>query len=486
MAPPAPPAPPADPARPVIRTEAELAAWILDTFGIRIPNRPCCAHHTTPWRAFADAFFSVSSMAIWNATRGSGKSFLLSLLGVCEVVAQNAGITILGGSEKQSQRVHDHMAALWQRPRAPRELLAGEPTADETHLIAGGWIVALAASARSVRGPHPQKLRIDEADEMSLDLFDAAMGQTLSLAGDPPAQTVISSTYHRARGTMRELLARAALRGWRVYDWCKEEVAEPHGWLPRAEIDRKKTEVTDRMWRVEYEGQKPSLENAELSPAVITRTFSRRTGQTYAGALEEYLEFEPPFLIPVAGPDSVEARWDPVWNRRRRDVCWLRSAQYAHGADWARTTDRTVLVVLRVDVRPWRLVAYWTFHRLDWPIMVGRFDDLLERYPGEGSSDATGIGDVVHGYIKRPDLIEAVKLVGQTRSDVFTDHIRATQDGEWESPYVDSLVQDHEVTTGDLFSSAGHPPDGFVASALATRAAKRIRPRGDLGITGGA
>jgi hypothetical protein len=116
--------------------------------------------------------------------------------------------------------------------------------------------------------------------------------------------------------------------------------------------------------------------------------------------------------------------------------------------------------------------------------MVGRFDELLRRYPGQGASDATGIGDVVQGYIQRPDVVEGVKLVGQTRADVLTEHIRATQAGEWVSPAIESLVQDHEVTAGDLFGG-GHPPDGFVAAALATRAAARLRTRGDLGITVG-
>jgi hypothetical protein len=35
------------------------------------------------------------------------------------------------------------------------------------------------ASQASVRGPHPHRLRLDEVDEMALDIFDAAMGQTL-------------------------------------------------------------------------------------------------------------------------------------------------------------------------------------------------------------------------------------------------------------------------------------------------------------------
>ena len=81
-----------------------------------------------------------------------------------------------------------------------------------------------------MRGPHLQRLRIDEADEMLLAVLDAAHGQPMDRAG-VQAQTVISSTHQHPDGTMTAVLQRAAARGWPVYQWCYRDTLEPHGWL---------------------------------------------------------------------------------------------------------------------------------------------------------------------------------------------------------------------------------------------------------------
>ena len=87
-----------------------------------------------------------------------------------------------------------------------------------------------------MRGPHPQRLRIDEVDEMLLAVLDAAHGQPMDRAG-VQAQTVISSTHQHPDGTMTTVLQRAAARGWPVYQWCYRDTLEPPGWLTQAQVD---------------------------------------------------------------------------------------------------------------------------------------------------------------------------------------------------------------------------------------------------------
>ena len=58
--------------------------------------------------------------------------------------------------------------------------------------VGGGWgntITALTASQTSIRGAHPARLRLDEADEMRLPILEAAQGQTMD-QGAVRAQTV--------------------------------------------------------------------------------------------------------------------------------------------------------------------------------------------------------------------------------------------------------------------------------------------------------
>ena len=67
---------------------------------------------------------------------------------------------------------------------------------------------------------------------------------------------------------------------------------------------------------------------------------------------------------------------------------------------------------------------------------------------------------------------EGIVLVGRDRSEVFAGHIHSIEHHEVTSPRIDFLHAEHKyVTTDDLYGD-GHPPDSFVAAALAKRATK--------------
>jgi hypothetical protein len=426
------------------RTDAELASYLLATFGVRLPAKSCCAQHQTPFRAFADAFFARSSVGVWEASRGfGGKSFMLALLAVTEAAVLGARVNVLGGSGEQAQRILEAMDQFWMAPNAPRALLASEPAKRETRLARGNWIRALMASTRSARGPHPQRLRMDEVDEMDLTILDAAMGQTMSIAGIP-AQTVLSSTHQYADGTMAEVKKRAGEKGWPIYTWCYRECLEPHGWLAQAEVARKQSEVTLGMWNAEYELQEPSPEGRAIASSAVETMFDPSLG-TFLGGDGQEVVIEPP---------------DP-------------KGMYATGADWARSKDWTVLWTDRIDVTPTRLVAFLRMHRLPWPEMVGKFDARVKSYPGPAAHDATGIGDVIHGYSKCG--AEGVVLRGRERDELFAGHIQSIEHGERTAPRIDFAYGEHKYVTNDDLYGAGHPPDSFVAGALARRAAAQRR-----------
>jgi hypothetical protein len=226
------------------QTEDELWDATYNLTGIRISRHRVCPHHTSPFTAFADAYFARTSMAIWKASRGfGGKTLLLALLGHMEAITLGAEITILGGSGQQSERVHKAQEQFWTYPKSPLGLLAREPTLYETILKNGGHTTALMASTRSARGPHPQRLRLDEIDEMDLLVLDASLGQTMSARGIT-AQTVMSSTHQYPDGTMTEMYRRAAEHNWKTYEWCvawDTQVDTPRG--PRRICDLRAGDV---------------------------------------------------------------------------------------------------------------------------------------------------------------------------------------------------------------------------------------------------
>lgn len=428
-------------------TEDELRLFVWVAFGVRIPDTVVCPQHTTPWRAFADAYFARSRVAVWKASRGfGGKTYLLALLAAVEAATLGANVNILGGSGEQSKRVLEHAQDLWTHASAPRELLAGD-VQQETRFRRGNKVRALLASQASVRGPHPQRLRLDEVDEMDVVLLDAALGQTMEAGSGIAVQTVLSSTHQYSAGTMTEVLRRAAEKSWPVYEWCYHETMQPHGWLAPAEVAGKRDDVTAAMWQVEYDLQEPSAEARAILPEAVARLFDRRLGE-FEGRPDEYIEIEEP----VAG------------------------ATYATGSDWARKQDWTVISTLRTDVYPLRLVAFERTGRRPWPTMVQAFDDRVQRFSGPAAHDGTGIGDVVAGYMQSD--AEPFMMVGRPRADLVSECIADIEHGAIVGPWIRWAEAELKYATVDDVYGAGHLPDTLASLALARRAAHQ--PPDDL------
>jgi hypothetical protein len=251
----------------VPQTDQELQQWVHEHLGIWIPDKQICPDHVAPLTAFADAFFARHPRAVWKGSRGlAGKTVLLAALSLSEAILLGAGVTLLGGSGEQSIRVHHYMNGqdpalantFWAAPNAPRNLLIGDSSKRETRLVNRGYLNALMASQASVRGPHPQRLRGDEIDEMEEAIWDAAQGQPMEAAGIAE-QVVGSSTHQYPDGTMSRELQMAQERGWPVFIWCyKESMAG--GWLTSAQVERKKAAVSAYMWQTEFELQEPTTQ----------------------------------------------------------------------------------------------------------------------------------------------------------------------------------------------------------------------------------
>jgi len=424
-----------------ITSEDTLREFVRLAWGVNIPDKQICPNHSTPWRAFANAYFARAPVCVWHGSRGfAGKSFLLATLGLTESVTLGADVNVLGGSGEQSKRVLDHMRDRWAFAGAPSTMLTGEART-ETRLTNGATIEALMASQASVRGPHPQRLRLDEIDEMDITILDAAMGQPMEKNGIK-AQTVMSSTRQYADGTMAAVLKRAAEKNWPVMEWCYRESMQPHGWLTQAMVDQKRGEVTEAMWSVEYELQEPSPESRAIQPAAVEDCFDKSLG-IFEGAAHEYIEIEPP----------------------------VEGVNYATGADWARAKDWTVITTIRTDTRPMQVVAWERTGRLDWPVMITRYTERRKRYPGSGLHDTTGLGDVVQSYVGEGGMT----LVGQARADLLTEYIAAIERRELRYPMIRYAYNEHKYASREDVYAGGsvhHLPDSICAGALAWKAAR--------------
>jgi len=395
---------------------------------------------------------------------------LLALLSLTEALTLKANVKILGGSGKQSKNVQDYISqTFFQSPNAPAKLWAGDPLATLSRFTWGNSIEALMASQNSARGPHIPRLRLDEADEMSLSILDAAMGQTMSKV-DPrtravlvPANTTISSTHHNPDGTMTEILKRSRERGWSVHEWSYAENMADGGWLLPSEVAAKKGEVTAMMWQVEYELQEPSSEGVAIDREAVEAMFSPKLGE-YPGKAGEYIEIQAPrYKCSRCGYVQKSKGQCP-----QHKLPLSRDGRYVTGAAWAKKMDYTDIVTFRTDVTPHIMVAYERRQREPWPRMVGRFDARLERFGGKAAHDGTGVGDVVEDYMSSD--ARAVIMTGNARKNLFTDYIAAIEDGQYVAPRIETMYNEYKYATVDSLFGAGHPPDSFVAGAMAHKA----------------
>jgi len=278
---------------------------------------------------------------------------------------------------------------------------------------------------------------VHNCDEMKLDILDAALGQPMSKDGIP-AQTVMSSTHHYPDGTVTELLNRAKERGMPVYNWCYRE-SMAGGWLSPADVEAARARVPLAMWDVEFELQEPSPEGRAIQPQAVEWTFDQSLGY-FEGQANEKIVLEPP----------------------------QEGAKYVTGADWAKESDWTVIITFRIDVTPWKLVMFERLGRRPWPEMVEKFNDRLTRYRGVGVHDATGLGNVVDDFVTNRAARGEV-LVGKNRAEIFSEYVAALENREVVAPRIDFMYAEHKYCTVDDLWGSGHPPDSFVAGALAWR-----------------
>src|SRR5215204_5745700 len=96
-------------------------------WGITIPRHKVCPEHDAPFDAFATAYFSREPQILIHGSRGlSGKSRLLSILGLTKAAVQGTDVNILGGSLSQSYNIHQTMRDAWESEHAPKYLIKDE------------------------------------------------------------------------------------------------------------------------------------------------------------------------------------------------------------------------------------------------------------------------------------------------------------------------------------------------------------------------
>lgn len=309
---------------------------------------------------------------------------------------------------------------------------------------------------------------VHNCDEIKLELLDASLPQPMS-KGWVQSHVVLSSTHQYPDGTFTEIMKRAKDKRWPFYEWCYRETVEPHGWLSQAEVERKRSILTVAMWDTEIEGQEPSSEGRAID-----------TGKVEAAFKADVL------LEPPATKQEL---------RTGGEYVTIVVGSYGTGSDWAKKKNHTVIITIRKDVRPMRVVAIKRVQREPWPMMAGYLDQRIAVYGGTSTHDNTGIGQVVHDLLNHDS--EPFDMVGRARSDLLSEYVAAIEKGDlvWPKAAENDFSEDGKAlhaaygehkyaTREDLYkggkdgTSKHHLPDTISAGALAWRAASQAIPTG--------
>jgi hypothetical protein len=202
----------------------ELLDFIDIFWDIRVPRVKVCLEHTPPAEYVVASFFEEVLDCVCWANRSGGKTLNGALVTWLDSLFKaNCETKILGGSGEQSLRMYEHIKSFVTLPF--QHLVEGEALRTRTHLVNGSNIQILTASTKSVRGPHPQKLKLDEVDEFEDRIYEAALLIPKSAKGIR-ASVQIYSTMHKAYGLMNRVITEAAESGYRVFKWCVFDVME--------------------------------------------------------------------------------------------------------------------------------------------------------------------------------------------------------------------------------------------------------------------
>ncbi len=306
------------------RTPAALHAAIHRLLNVDVPSSARIAGNDAPFDYVAHVFFEGrvpgqtlqhtargADCIVW-ANRGGGKTWLGALATMLDMIFKpGIQIRILGGSLEQSTRMYHYLRQMFQRPGL-RILVDGTPTQQRIALVNGSTVELLAQSHRSVRGHRVHKLRCDEVDEFTEDIWQAAQAVTRSgLCGQVHVTGSVEalSTMHRPFGMMARLIDHARrfhqprIFRWNaldviarcppqrpcepcaIHDDCRGMAKASHGFIAVDDLVAQRLRTSDETWASELLCRRPQRSDCVYPSFSLSRHLRpvTPTGRIIAG-----------------------------------------------------------------------------------------------------------------------------------------------------------------------------------------------------------
>jgi hypothetical protein len=205
--------------------------------GLYYARHTTAEDHQAPFDFMVDVFLKEADKALLWACRGGGKTISFAVLYLLNTYYKdNFDIVHIGGTETQSKQGYayyagdpnkDGQTGFVRLPAFQGKL--SEAMVTKTALKNGSRLeIRTGGSSKSVSGPHPNMLGVDELDHISMSVLDTAMQMPMS-KGPYRSQTVMGSSQYARFGTLRTLVQQAPKRGVKVYKYDLFDIMESCG-----------------------------------------------------------------------------------------------------------------------------------------------------------------------------------------------------------------------------------------------------------------
>ncbi|MFM9997042.1 MAG: hypothetical protein ACKVU4_14735 [Phycisphaerales bacterium] len=158
---------------------------------------------------------------VWSC-RGGGKTFLGAVATALDLLFKpGIEIRILAGSLDQAQRMNRYLRRIFDRPNL-FNTVSNASTARRLTLLNGSAVEVLAQSETSVRGNRVQRIRCDEVELFTPEVWEAAQLTTQSKQCGPffvTGSVECLSTMHKPHGRMAHLVAEVADEKRTLFKW---------------------------------------------------------------------------------------------------------------------------------------------------------------------------------------------------------------------------------------------------------------------------
>ena len=242
---------------------------------------------------------------IMSCCRGGSKTWLNAIgITLMEYLIPKMRITINSGSKQQSDYLYRYFTQFLEGT-VLMNLVKGEPLQSNTSFKHGGWVKALTASEKSVRGLRPDTILFDETCQAEDVLVKSALGGTFTATN---LKIIFSSTPNKMNHIFYEVWARHEKYGWKRYHWNCYDCP----WITKDAIEMAKLMYDTNTFRIEMLGEFGSRTGSVFDHDTITGAKVDSypdvvlQGKTVANAVGVDWGYAHPTVVTVVGIDDQQ------------------------------------------------------------------------------------------------------------------------------------------------------------------------------------